>query len=190
MKLNLISLATVKAELGITDATHDSKITAMIPKVSSDVRRILNDKFDTYVPADINNGSNEIVISGDTYYYSYYDGKPLYSMGQVLYSPGIPDDTYITDYSPNNGKYTISNNATGDSDYMYPTLKIAQWAAVSKMIWYRIGQQNMTSVNKEKLASLRYGPVAKTYADSEINKQYNYPQILIDDLGVKNIYTG
>ncbi len=51
MQLNLITLATVKTQLGIGDGTYDAEITAMIPIVSNDVRRILNTNYNDYISA-------------------------------------------------------------------------------------------------------------------------------------------
>ena len=36
----------------------------------------------------------------------------------------------------------------------------------------------------KSVQSESYGPVSITYSEKEINAQYNYPQILIDDLGI------
>ena len=183
MILNLISLATVKTQLGLTDTTYDARITAMLPIVSSDVRRILNYNFDSYFPATITDGSAEIdLYHGDRRFFEL--NEPMYfDLGQVIYNPNLPDDTYLQSYNPDTGIFTMSGSATGAGDYVYLGLKVSQWPTVSKMIFYRISKQNTTSVSDEKLSSYSYGPVSKTYAESEINKKWNYPQSLIDDLG-------
>jgi hypothetical protein len=163
----------------------------MIPIVSNDVRRILNTNFDEYTWAIITSGSAEITVG-----YNYPDASqnnvytPRFTMGQVIYNENIPDDTYIQSYDPDTAKYTMSANATGSDNYLYPTLVIAQWPAVSKMIWYRIGKLTITSVSEQKYKSIRYGDVSKTFADSEINSKYDYPQTLINDLGTPYAKTG
>ena len=184
MKLELITLATVKSQLGITDSTYDAKISAAIPIVSSDVRRILNTNFDTYIPATITAGSNVATVSicGG---YSYANLRPVIEMGQVVSSPALPDDTYITGFDSDTARYTLSASATADEDHFYTTVLISQWPTISKMIWYRINTQNTADATKKELSSVRYGPVSKSFADSEINKQYNYPSSLIKDLGPK-----
>lgn len=178
MKLNLITLATIKSQLGISANTYDTEINAMLPIVSSDVRRILNYSFDEYLPATITSGSTNLTVS-------YSCG--LLAVGQVVYHPDIPDDTYITSYDPLTGIYTLSANATDDGTYIYPTLTIGQWSAVSKMAWYKIQGQSTTDAMKQKLSSFSIGSVSKTYATSEINSKFNYPQVLIDDLGSRFI---
>ncbi|MCP4726580.1 MAG: hypothetical protein GY863_16160 [bacterium] len=177
MKLDLITLATVKTQLGIADGTYDSEITAMIPIVSSDVRRILGTNYDQEYGCYIT--INEATLNLGT-----YNVEPLLPMGQVIYNPNIPDDTYLESYDPDTGKYTMSSTATDTDYYIYPTVLVTQWPAISKMIWYRIDKQSTSSVSDETLKSYSVGPISKTYADSEINKQYNYPEVLIKDLGV------
>jgi hypothetical protein len=187
MKLNLLTRDTVKEELGLTDATYDTQIDSLIPRVSNDVRRILNYGFDDYFTASFDSGSNEIQISANRSfgYSSTIASRLPFNMGQVVYHPNIPDDTYIISYDPDTSKYSLSANATDDGDYVYPTLQISQWSAVSKMIWYRISVTNTDDAEEIRLKSLKVGTYSETYADSEINQKYNYPQKLIDDLGPK-----
>ena len=172
MKINLITLATVKTQLGISDSSYDANITAMIPIVSTDIRRILNCEFDEYVTVTTTSGSADF-ISGIAF-----------KMGQVLSGTGITDDTYIQSYDASTGTYTMNAAATADGTFFYPTVLIAQWPAISKMIFYKIGKQTTTSATGQQLHSVRYGNVSKTFADNEINKQYDYPKIYINDLGV------
>lgn len=185
MILNLITKTTVKTQLGLTDTTYDDDITAAIPIVSSDVRRILNQDYEKYVLAVFDSSAATIdfgVVRQQRE--NIYDSKPIsYSLGQVVYHPNIPEDTYLQSFDPSNGLYTLSNTPTDSGDYVYPTVLLGQWPTISKMIWYRIGATGTSDVNSENLKSVSYGPVSKTYADSEINKQWNYPQKLIDDLG-------
>jgi len=184
MKLDLITLATVKTQLGISSTDDDTSITAMIPIVSSDVRRILNNNFDHYIVAAFSSTAATIDIDYNvSHRYALYRGVESLPVGQVVYHPNIPDDTYIESYNPLTGLYTLSQTPTDSGDYIYPTLTIAQWSAVSKMIWYRIGKLVKTDVNDQKISSESYGPVSKSYAESEINRRWNYPQSLIDDLG-------
>ena len=185
MILNLITLATVKTQLGISGTDDDAAITAMIPLVSSDIRRILNTGFDKYVLAVFDSSDATIdfgVVRQKRE--NIYDSKPIaYQLGQVVYHPNIDEDTYLQSFDPSTGLYTMSATPTDSGDYVYPTLLMSQWPTVSKMIWYRISALNKTSAAEKNLSSLTYGPVSKTYAKSEINTQWNYPQKLIDDLG-------
>ena len=174
MNLNLLTLATIKTQLGLSVSTYDTQITAMIPIVSSDVRRILNNNFDYEMIAYYSDSADTISV--------IYRHNPL-TLGTVIQGDYIPDDTYITGYNPLTGSYDISATPTGDGTYIYPTISIAQWPTISKMIWFRISQLNTTSATAEKLTSVSYGPVSKSFADSEINRRWNYPQALIDDLG-------
>ena len=173
MTINLIDLATVKVQLGlVADPTYDAQITAMIPIVSSDVRRILNCEFDQEIPADFS-------VSDATL--QAVDGIP---MGTVLYHPNFPDNTYIQSFDSNTTfLYTMSETPTGGGDYVGLTINISQQPAISKMIFYKITGQTTADAAKVDYKSKSILGVSKTIADSEINKEYNYPSILINDLG-------
>ena len=192
MIINLITLATVKTQLGISGSDDDAAITAMIPLVSSDIRRILNCDFDRYVLAVFDSSAATIdfgVVRQQRQ--NIYESKPIsYPLGQVVYHPNIDEDTYLKSFDPSTGLYTLSATPTDSGDYVYPTVLVSQWPTISKMIWYRISALNKTSATSENLKSLSYGPVSKTYADSEINTQWNYPQKLIDDLGTPFVKVG
>lgn len=172
MTIDLIALNTVKAELGLDDTTYDTSITNMIPKVSADVRRILNDSFRTYIPANADSGATVIEVTWTI------------PFGTVLQGDGIPDDTYLVSYDVDNSQYTLSNTTTAEVDEVVPTVNISQWSAISKMIWYKISQINTTDYGERTAISESYGKISKTYSGSSINSRWNYPQSLIDDLGV------
>lgn len=173
MILNLITLATVKAQLGLAVTTHDTALNAMIPIVSSDVRRILNNNYDNCLGAAYTSGEATLTVSNPHILY----------MGQIIYGDSIPEDTYIKAYNPLTGIYTMSVDATDDGTYIYPTIQMSQWPTISKMIWYKTSKQTTASAGEQKVSSESYGPVSKSYAESEINRKWNYPQSLIDDLG-------
>lgn len=183
MTLNLISLATVKSELGLTDSTYDAQITALIPKVSSDVRRILNYNYDVRYSAAFDDSAGTIDIYTGEKAFFVQDYKPM-KPGTVLYHPNIPADTYIVSYDPDTDLYTLSATPTGTGDYIYPTIDIAMWSTISKMIFWRISQTSTDAASERGVSAKSIGTVSVTYSDSEINKQWNYPQPLIDDLGV------
>ena len=186
MTLNLISLATIKAQLGITASTYDSALTAIIPIVSADVRRILNNRFSKYYAAAFDSTSKNIDLSVYTYH-RYDDGKgigePDIGAGTVVYNSNLPADTYLDSFDPITGLFTLSAPPTGTGDHVYPSVSIAQWPTISKMVWYRYSTQSVNDANVRCVASESFGPVSVSYSDSEINKQYNYPQTLINDLG-------
>ena len=185
MKLNLISLETVKAELGLSVTTNDDAISAMIPKVSADVRRILNTNYDKEHYAYFD--TETATISLGNYANNLSTSWP---MGQVLESVNLPDDTYITGGDVNTGVYTLSATPTDEGDYVYPTVNISQWSAISKMIWYRISKLATNDINDKAVASESFGKISKTYSASEVNKRWNYPQALIDDLGSPFVKVG
>ena len=189
MTLNLISLATIKAQLGITASTYDSALTALIPIVSADVRRILNTQFDKFYTAAFNTLSKDIDLS--VYTYSRYEdgvgiGETGINVGTVVYNANLPADTYIDSFNQITGLFTLSATPTGTGDHIYPTISISQWPTISKMVWYRYSTQTTSDANVRGVSSESFGPVSVSYSESEINKQHNYPQTLLNDLGKPN----
>ncbi len=185
MILNLITLASVKTQLGLSASTYDTQISAMIPIVSSDIRRILNFNYDEYVTAAFDESADTINFGVPAVYYqtqsSVYDLP--FPLGQVVYHPNIPVDTYLESYDPDTNYYTLSGTPTDSGLYVYPSVQLSNFPTISKMIWYRISLLDTDSASDKNIQSERHGPVSYTYAANEINSQYNYPQTLIDDLG-------
>lgn len=187
MVLNLISLSTVKTQLGIATTTYDAQITAMIPIVSSDIRRMLNNGYDKYVMAVFSTADKTIAFAFNTLTYQdplYMKAMQQFPMGQVLYHPNLPADTYIDSFDPLTGIFTMSATPTGSGTYVYPSVNISMFPAISKMIWYKIGKMNTTDSIAKGIQSETYGPVSITYSDAEINSQYDYPNTLLKDLGI------
>ncbi len=175
--LNLITLDTVKTQLGISDTAQDTAITAMIPIVSADVRKILNCQFDRIFVAEY--------TDTETTLEALY-GLPL---GQVVYGDGLTADQYITGFNTTTLVYSLSSAATEDGIDINPTLNISQWPSVSKMIAYRIDTQT-SSDTAQSVKSRSVAPLSVTFTDAEVNKQWNYPQKLIDDLGQPFVEVG
>lgn len=187
MTLNLMSLATVKVYLGLAVTTYDASITAMLPIVSADVRRILNHQFDTYFPASFDETADTMTLSEYNYKTNDVDylgreylTKPVIPLGTVVQHTNLPGDTYITDFAYSTGTYTLSGTPTDAGAYVYKTLNISQWPTIAKMIQYRINQLS-TTVTDDNIQSKTLGPESVTYRD--VNSLYNYPQKYIDDLG-------
>lgn len=187
MILNLISLNTVKKQLGIATTAYDAQITAMIPIVSSDIRRMLNNGYDKYVVAVFSTADNTISFAFNALMYEdpvYIKAMEIFQMGQVLYHPNLPADTYLDSFDPLTGLFTLSATPTGSGTYVYPSVNISMFPAISKMIWYKINKQNTTDSIAQGVSSESYGSVSITYSDAEINKKWDYPQSLITDLGI------
>jgi len=186
MNINLITRAKVKTFLGIGDTSYDAQIDVYIPIVSTDIRRILNNEFDLYVTASYTTASTDIILPDYRKYqdiHGYYYPQARYWVGQVLQGNGIPDDTYIQSYNPLTDIFTLSATTTDSDLYVYPTIRISQWPTISKMIFYKISKATTASATERTVSSKTYGPVSLTYSQSEINKEWDYPQVLLDDLG-------
>ena len=158
----------------------------MIPIVSADVRRILNTEYNCYSAATYSAGSANLNVyaPGVTDYRKSYGEAVELNMGDVVTGENIPGDTYIVSMDPDAGLYVMNQAATGAGDYIYPTVNIAQWPTISKMIAYRISKNTLASAGEKNVVSKSVGPLNVNYGQSEINKRWNYPQLLIDDLGV------
>ncbi len=195
--MNLITTDTLKTLLGITSTEYDSTFELMIPIVSADVRRILNNQFNETVDCDITSGSNVIenIYDVNALYDSFGNEKRFakhdyledvklnngLDIGRVIVSDCFEDETYIVAYDEYNAKVTVSSEATADGDELITSVSIAQFPTIAKMVWYKISQMNSNAINSE-VSSKSMGSVSVTYA-TNINKKWNYPQQLINDLG-------
>jgi hypothetical protein len=170
----MISLSKVKELLGITTTTYDTQITALLPVVKADVKRILNHNFHERIWATIVEGESDFV----------YAERPLdnsIEFGRVIEGTGIPDDTYITDYDSDEDVAYCNNSFNDSTDRIYTSISIAQWQAIAKMVWFRI--QGTSTKVKENLSAKSIGDVSVTFDTTRMNKLYGYPQSIIDDLG-------
>ena len=170
----MVSVSKIKELLGITTNTYDTQITALLPIVKADVKRILNHNFHERIWATIVEGESDFV----------YAQRPLdnpIEFGRVIEGIGIPDDTYIIDYDADADVAYCNNSFTADTDRIYTSISIAQWQAISKMIWFRI--QGTSTKVKENLSAKSIGDVSVTFDTTRMNKLYGYPQSIIDDLG-------
>lgn len=195
--MNLITLDTCKALLNVSSTEYDSIFEMMIPIVSADVRRILNNDFNEPVDCDITSGSNVIENIYDVN--ATYDSLPSekrfarygflndvklnngLNIGRVIVSDSFPDGTYITAYDEYNAQVTVSNEATSDGDQLITSVSIAMLPTIAKMVWYKVGQINTNAITPE-VASKSMGGVSVSYV-TNVNKKWGYPQQLINDLG-------
>ena len=170
----MISLSKVKEMLGLNVTTYDTQITALLPIVKADVKRILNHNFHERIWATIVEGESDFV----------YAQRPLdnpIEFGRVIEGIGIPDDTYITDYDSDEDVAYCNNSFNDSTDRIYTSISISQWQAIAKMVWFRI--QGTSTKVKENLSAKSIGDVSVTFDTTRMNKLYGYPQSIIDDLG-------
>lgn len=184
MALNLITLNTVKTNLGITTSTGDASITAMIPVVSADVRRILNTDYKNYATCSVTIGSDQVIIYGVYNAQGYFSYDSPLVEGTVIQCDAFAADTYITDYDVTTGYYTMSSVAIAQATHLYPTVTLGMQMAISKMIWYKISKQTTVGIDKERgISSESYGPISISFSTADTNNKWNYPSNLISDLG-------
>ena len=165
----MISLATVKTALGLTDSTYDAKITATIPQAEAKYREIAGYDFNAYMSVTYASGSTTITMGSNIYKLSY---------GDIVTGTGIPAETYITAVDKRNNRVTISEQTTDASDHMYVTTNIAYIPTIARMVWFMIGEQS-TTIEKD-VASKSVGPLSITYGKGEYNSVYGLPQKIVD----------
>lgn len=171
--LNLMSLEKVKTLLGITGTDYDAMLSEFLPIVSADVRRILNDPMDGYCKGRIELYSDELVTDEHL------------NLGRVITSTELPADTYVKETISKG--YRLSAKAIGDALSFTPTILIAQWQAIARMVFYRAGNAKPIQAS-EKVQSKSMGPVSISYS-LNIDSQWNYPKELLDDLGKPRLKT-
>lgn len=186
MNINLMSADKVKAMLGISDATYDAQIAVFLPIVSADVRRILNTELNDYFTASYSSADATIDISdgSTTRKYGTQSMKltPV-KIGDVVEGDNIEADTYVIGYNYTTYKHTLSDAPGGTGSYIERTINIRQWPTIAKMVFYKITKNTTGSATEKNVSSKSIGSVSVSYGEGEINKQWDYPQVLIDDLG-------
>ena len=181
----MITLAIVKSMLGISDTTYDTQINVFLPIVQSDVRRIINNRFDEKIDCTFASGATHIsgLLTYLDPYKEYLHLDNRLEVGRVITHANIPEGTYITAYDHETGIATISETTTGAGSYIYTSVLIAQWQAIARMIWYRISKATTSYGVDANIESKSIGDVSVSFDVSKINKTYGYPQSIIDDLG-------
>lgn len=165
--MTIITLATVKAQLGITVGTYDSEISTQIPIIDAKVKQICNDSFNRQMSIDTISGSPyaELLLDSDLV-------KDI-TVGTLLSGDSIPDTSVLEvyyDHSAEFGGITYSapfvkmaDNATASGTVMqtYYGWNHAYDSVIAKGIWYLISQTS-TSISDDTWTSKRYGPVSVT----------------------------
>ncbi len=163
--LELMSLAKVKAILGLVSTDLDNELSLFLTVVSADVRRILNDPMDRWIAGKIEAGSDLLKTS-----------KRL-ALGSVVFSPELPSDTYVKEITKDG--YRLSEKASLDASQFVPTINVSQWQAIARMVFYRT---SVPAKAGDKVVRKSMGPVSVSFS-ADVNKRWNYPQDLIADLG-------
>lgn len=166
----MITLSMVKTFLGIVGDDHDDMITALIPVVEADVRRIMNHDYNRVVKAVITDGSDYIDIKRDSI-----------AVGTIVESPALPAGTYVVSGFFGN-LLKLSANATADGSEVVATIDMGQAFTMAKMVWFKTTKAN-TSKDFGKVASKSMGPVSVTFSEN-LDKKTGYPEDLVKDLGI------
>lgn len=187
----MIKLDTVKTLLNITTTDYDIQLAMLIPMVENDVRRILNNQFNERVDCSFESGATTIsnlwnLRSAQTERYFQYPYTPNrltnpIEIGRILTHPNIPEETYITAYDEEEGIATISQETTGEGDYVISSITYGMLIPIAKMLGFKLNGMSK-QVPDGEIASKTIGPVSISYVQ-HIDKRWGYPMDILRDLG-------
>lgn len=198
--MQVITLAQVKALLGLANTTYDAAITASIPYIDSAVKQITRNRFNMQIGLVLENGSTTASLTSiDSYsatgLIDYDFGIEEYlNVGQELEGTGIATGTYIQDIyynyaatdSINLVTVILSENATADSDgtVVFAGINITYKPIIAKAVWWQTLQTN-TKIRNEVWKSRNMGGeliVTKADFDAKIDGSYGVPIWLVKAL--------
>lgn len=166
----MITLAQVKTYTGITDASQDAAITAMIPVVEAAVRNITRNNFALQVTATLTTGSKAALISGVYTHYGQYieDVQEYIEAGSQVTGNGIPSGSYI-EYVYQDGAcwyamLSAEATASGVVDLMLG-LPVSCLPVLAKGVMWKVSQTTTAPINAGWMHKTM-GPLSVTLSDS------------------------
>ena len=183
----MITLETVKTLLGIVTTDDDAPINLLIPMVSNDVRRILNNSFNEKVYCTFKAGIKQVTglnpIGSHPSTYGTREVKlnnPL-EIGRMLAHPNLPEETYITAWDYETGIAEISEDPISDGEYVITSITYGMLIPIAKMCGFKMGGMT-TKVCDGELASKSMGTVSVSYVQHS-DQRWGYPLDILRDLG-------
>jgi hypothetical protein len=181
--MQVITLAKVKALLGIADTSSDTAITAAIPYVDSAVKYLTRNRYNYRAIGATTLDSYEVKLTSvvspkfitPTGYSKPLDDLEEYIMtGQLISGTGIPADTYIAEVYYNfpsgvviGDDFTLTVDlsakatATADAVDVYLGIPIALQPTIAKGVWWHVQQLN-TTITDDTWKSKSMGKVSVT----------------------------
>jgi len=199
----IITVDQIKTFLGLTDATHDTQLTAILPVVDAKVKEITRRNWTLQLKATIDGTVNAEIrtVGADP----FLDAYPATSRsvgvnwsvdsvhehlhaGDSITGDGIPDDTYITNV------YSIRRTAGGRT-YSAPSIELSNAATlwkdvdvvvgfnrsyfpiVAKLAWWMVQDQS-TDTPSGSVASESVGDISVSYsqAGADLDGRFGVPQ--------------
>ena len=183
----MITLETVKTLLGIVTTDDDAQNNLLIPIVSKDVRRILNNSFNEKVYCTFKAGINQVTglnpAGSHTRTYGTREVKlnnPI-EIGRILAHPNLPEETYITAWDYETGIAEISEEPISDGENVITSITYGMLIPIAKMVGYKLGGFTKAPCAGE-ISSKTIGPVSVSYVQ-HIDKRWGYPMDILRDLG-------
>ena len=169
----MLTLSQFKSLLQISDSTYDDNFVIYEPVVADDVEDITHIHFDLSYSATTVEDSNNISTEEEFY------NNDLFT-GAVITGTGIPDDTYIWDWSANNASFSKRATASGAVTIAVNPLPSRMSLIVAKMILYTIDNSTVATSNRDGISSKSLAIESVTYrGDKALDKDYDYPKNLV-----------
>jgi len=160
----MITLEQVKTYLGISDTTHDTAITAMIPITEAKVQQITRRQWADLVLMKTVAGSAT----------AYIDPGGYVETGAQISGVGIAADTSITSIHDNKIQMSSAATATGDTTATIG-INIAYLPVIAKLVWWMIQDQRQ-AFNDAGIVSRSMGPVSVSYSSGKIDGRFGVPR--------------
>lgn len=188
--MTVISLAQVKAQLGITTTASDADITAKLPIIDAKVKRHCNNRFNFRFTAAMTDGSTTLTVAplynaSDSYpsgINNPWSVKDIFNdieIGMLVEGANIPTGAYITDVY----KSGTADNFNTVSDIIYIEISSAVTATASGVtvtggfniayhdivahgVQYLIDGTNIYEPTVGSGESLRMGPLSASMSES------------------------
>lgn len=201
--MTIISLTTVKANLGIATATttYDASITAQIPIIDAKVKRICRNNFNNQIILSTTSGSPYVEISGVYYWWGGSKSRvdrpsPMLQeivqdipVGTLVSGETIPDSSILEVYYDYSAEFSgvtysapfikLADNATSTDTGAqgFYGWNVAYDSVVSKGLWWLISEQS-TTIRDDTWQSKSVGPLSVTKssgADVRIDQKSGMP---------------
>lgn len=187
-----LTLAIVKIELGIMNTDLDTQITERIPFAESKFRKIASYQFDNVIQVFYDIGEDIVKVFQEPN--SEID---FMDFGDLVLSEDFTNGTYVirnfripeNNISDERGIFyevQVTNNATADSKTngsdMIVSYNISNFAVLSQIVFFMIGEQDVTKVGEKSIANKRIGPVALSFGPGDINQRFGLPNKIVQQI--------
>lgn len=203
--MRVITVDQLKAQLGITDASQDAALSAVLPELDARVKAITRRRWSDRVAVDTTLGETVATLKPldtATVQLPRNDSRNIGNLhsldrfsefvapGQQITADGIADGTHIVDvydedYEVLDRVYeeyvrvelSAAATATG-SAVATLGISIAYHPVIARLAWWMVGQRSTTAQLDAGVASRSMGPVSVSYsgAAAELDGKHGVPR--------------